>query len=40
MTVSEPRVDRDYSLIRAIAHEVVSPVRLLRVPLFVLWGVI
>ena len=35
-TANEPRVDRDYSLIRAIAHELVTPVRLLRVPLFVL----
>lgn len=40
MTTNEPRVGRDYSLNRATAHEVVSPVRLLRVPLFVLWGAI
>ena len=39
-TANEPRVDRNYSLIRAIAHELVTPVRLLRVPLFVLWGAI
>lgn len=35
-TANEPRVDRNYSLIRAIALELVTPVRLLRVPLFLL----
>lgn len=32
-TAKEPRVDRNYSLIRAIAHELVTPVLLLRAPL-------